>query len=91
MGITMIAYVVPSKAPISLLLSSGVARSYYSLIANTGRSIEEFHTYCEGADLQRLVNDVEERRREYVGTAGRDALRKIVNAKLLDLLSKPPY
>jgi len=70
MGITIIAYVVPSKAPVMLLLSSGVAQSYYLLIAENGRTIDEFHTYCEGSHLQRLVNDVEERRQEYVGTAG---------------------
>lgn len=91
MGITMIAYVIPSKAPVALLLSSGVAQSYYSLIAANGRTIEEFHHYCEGSRLQRLVNDVEERQQEFVGTAGRDALRKKVNAKLLNLLSTFRY
>jgi len=91
MGITIIAYVVPSKTPVTLLLSSGVAQSYYLLIAENGRTIDEFHTYCEGSRLQRLVNDVEERRQEYVGMAGRDALRKKVTEKLLNLLSTFRY
>jgi len=87
----MIAYVIPSKVPVVLLPSSGVPQSYYSLIAANGRTIEEFHHYWEGSRLQRLVNDVEERQQELVGTAGQDALRKKVNAKLLNLLSMFRY
>jgi hypothetical protein len=88
MGIAMIAYVVTSKSKHSLLLSNGVARSYYSLIASTGRTIDEFHDYCKGARLQRLVNDVEEVPADYSRTVRRDAIRKTVNTKLLELLSK---
>jgi hypothetical protein len=88
MGIAMIAYVVPSNSQHSLLLSNGVARSYYSLIASTGRTIDEFHDYCEGARLQRLVNDVEVVPADYSRTVRRDAIRKTVNTKLLELLSK---
>jgi len=51
MDITIIAYVIPSKAPVVLLLSSGVAQSYYSLITANGRTIEKFHHYCEGSCL----------------------------------------
>ena len=88
MGVTMVAYVVPSNSRPSLLLSSGVARSYYSLIAGTGRTIDEFRNYCEGARLQSLVNDVEEVPADCRGTVRRDAIRKTVNVKLLELLSK---
>jgi hypothetical protein len=88
MDVAMIAYVVPSKSQHSLLLSNGVARSYYSLIASTGRTIQEFRKYCEGARLQRLVNEVEEVPANCSGTVRRDALRKTVNMKLLELLSK---
>jgi hypothetical protein len=56
MGVSMIAYVVPSKSPHSLLLNNGVAKSYYSLIADTGRTVDEFRTFCEGSHLQRQVN-----------------------------------
>jgi hypothetical protein len=51
MDVSLIAYVVPSKSAYSLLLNNGVARSYYTLIADTGRTIDEFHTYCQGSDL----------------------------------------
>jgi hypothetical protein len=88
MGVTTITYVVPSKSLHSLLLSNGVARSYYSLIAGTGRMIEKFRTYCRGSDLQRQVNDVEEVPEDCSGTVRRDAIRKTVNVKLLELLSK---
>jgi len=88
MGVTTIAYVVPSKSRHSLLLSNGVARSYYSLIAGTGRTIDEFRSYCEGARLQSLVNDAEEVPAGCSGTVYRDAIRNTVNMKLLELLSK---
>lgn len=92
METTIISYVVPSKAPPLLLLNNGVARSYYSLIADTGRTMDQFHIYCEGSYLQRQVKDVEERQTvDCIGTVGRDALRKAVNAKLLKLLSKFQY
>jgi hypothetical protein len=87
MDVAMIAYVVPSKSPHSLLLSNGVARSYYSLIAGTGRTIEQFRAYCEGTDLERQVKDVEVQA-DHRGTVRRDAIRKTVNVKLLELLSK---
>jgi hypothetical protein len=87
MDVSLIAYVVPSKSAYSLLLNNGVARSYYTLIADTGRTIDEFHNYCQGSYLQRQVKDVEERRMDYVGALGRDDLRKTVNEKLLELLS----
>ena len=88
MGVTTIAYVVPSKSCHSLLLSNSVARSYYSLIAGTGRTIDEFRSYCDGAHLQSLVNDAEEVPAGCSGTVRRDAIRKTVNMKLLELLSK---
>jgi len=88
MGVTTIAYVVPSKSRHSLLLSNGVACSYYSLIAGTGRTIDEFRSYCEGARLQSLVNDAEEVPADCSGTVRRDAIRKMVNMKHLELLSK---
>jgi hypothetical protein len=88
MGVTMIAYVVPSKLRHLLLLSNGVARSYYSLIAGSGRTIDEFHDYCKGARLQSLVNDVEEVPADCSGTVRRDTIRKRVNMKLLELLSE---
>jgi len=93
MGVAIIAYVVPSKSPPSLLLSNGVAQSYYSLIAATGRTINEFRTYCEGTAVQRQVKDLEMRKdakemqMECSGTMHRDTLRKTVNVKLLELLS----
>jgi t-SNARE complex subunit (syntaxin) len=87
MDVSLIAYVVPSKSAYSLLLNNGVARSYYALIADTGRTIDEFHSYCQGSYLQRQVKDAEERQMDCVGEVGRDALRKRVNAKLLELLS----
>jgi len=87
MGVSMIAYVVPSKSPHSLLLNNGVAKSYYSLIADTGRTVDEFRAYCEGSQLQRRVNEVESGQVGNTGTVGRDAMRKTVNAKLLELLS----
>lgn len=86
-GVSLIAYVVPSKSAYSLLLNNGVARSYYALIAETGRTIDEFATYCHGSDLQRQVKEAEESQMNGIGTVGRDALRKAVNAKLLELLS----
>jgi len=91
METSIITYVVPSKAPAFLLLNNGVARSYYTLIADTGRTLEQFHTFCDGSYLQRQAKDVEERQMDYIGTVGRDALRKTVNAKLLELLSKFRY
>jgi len=94
MGVAMIAYVVPSKSPHSLLLSNGVARSYNSLIAGTGRTIEQFRAYCQGSDLECQVKDVGAQVKD-VGaqancsrTVHRDAVRKAVNVKLLELLSK---
>jgi len=88
MGVTTIAYVVPSKSRHLLLLSNGVARSYYSLIAGTGRMIDEFCSYSEGIRLQSLVNDAEEVPADCSGTVRRDAIRKTVIMKLLELLSK---
>jgi len=88
MGVTTIAYVVPSKSHHSLLLSNGVARSYNSLIAGTGRTIDEFHRYCDHAHLQSLVNDAEEDPAGCSGTVRQDVIRKTVNMKLLALLSK---
>ena len=87
MGITTIAYGAPSKLRHSLLLSNGVARSYYSLIAGTVRTMDEFCSYCEGARLQSLVNDVEEVLADCIRTVRWDAIRKTVNMKLLVLLS----
>ena len=91
METSIITYVVPSKAPAFLLLNNGVARSYNSLITDTGRTLEQFHTFCGGSYLQRQAKDVEERQVDYIGTLGRDALRKTVNGKLLELLSKFRY
>jgi len=88
MGVTTITYVVPSKSRHSLLLSNGVARSYYSLIAGTGQTIDEFRSYCEGARLQSLVNDAEEVLADCSRTVRRNAIRKMVNMKHLELLSK---
>jgi hypothetical protein len=87
-GIAMIAYVVPSKSPQSLLVTNGVARDYSLLLARTGRTIDEFRTYCEGSHLQRQVKDVEEVQVDRSATLRRDAMRKTVNVKLLELLSK---
>jgi len=87
MGVSMIAYIIPSKSAHSLLLINGVAKSYYSLIADTGRTVDEFRTFCEGSHLQRRVKEVEGGQVGYTGTVGRDAMRKTVNAKLLELLS----
>jgi len=88
MGVTTIAFVVPSKSHHLLLLSNGVARSYYSLIAGTGRTIDEFRSYSKGARLQSLVNDEEEVPADCSGTVRRDVICKKVNMKLLELLSK---
>jgi hypothetical protein len=88
MGVAMIAYVVPSESRHSLLLTNGAARSYYSFIASTGRTIDEFRDYCQGAHLVSLVNDVEVVPADCRGTVRRDAIRKTVNTKLLELLSK---
>jgi hypothetical protein len=87
-GVAMIAYVVPSKSPQSLLVTNGVARDYSLLLARTGRTIDEFRTYCEGSHLQRQVKDVEEVQVDRSATLRRDAMRKTVNVKLLELLSK---
>jgi hypothetical protein len=87
-GVAMIAYVVPSKSPQSLLVTNGVARNYSLLLARTGRTIDEFRTYCEGSHLQRQVKDVEEVQVDRSATLRRDAMRKTVNVKLLELLSK---
>jgi hypothetical protein len=87
-GVAMIAYVVPSKSPQSLLVTNGVARDYSLLLARTGRTIDEFRTYCEGSHLQHQVKDVEEVQVDRSATLRRDAMRKTVNVKLLELLSK---
>ena len=87
MGVSIIAYVVPSKSSHSLLLNSGVAKSYYSLIAHTGRTVNEFRAFCENSQLRRQLNEVENGQVGHTGTVGRDAMRKTVNAKLLELLS----
>jgi hypothetical protein len=87
-GVAMIAYVVPSKSPQSLLVTNGVARNYSLLLARTGRTIDEFRTYCEGSHLQRQMKDVEEVQVDRSATLRRDAMRKTVNVKLLELLSK---
>jgi len=79
MGVTTIAFVVPSKSRHLLLLSNGVAHSCYSLIAGTGRTIDEFRSYSEGAQLQSLVNDPEEVPADCSGTVRRDVIRKTVN------------
>ena len=88
MDVAMIAYVVPSKSRHTLLLSNGAARSYYSHIASTGRTIDEFRSYCESAHLQSQVKDVEVVPADCSRTVRRDAIRKTVNTKLLELLSK---
>lgn len=87
MGVSMIAYVVPSKSPHSLFLNKGVAKSYYSMIADSGRTVDEFRAFCECSHLQRRANEVENGQVGPTGMVGRDAMRKIVNAKLLELLS----
>jgi len=87
MGVSIIAYVVPSKSPHSLLLNNGVAKSYYPLIAETGRTVDEFCLFCKGSHLQRRANEAANSQVGPSGTVGRDAMRKIVNSKLLELLS----
>jgi len=87
MGVSMITYIVPSKSPYSLLLNNGVAKSYYPLIVETGQTVDEFRLFCKGSHLLRRANEAANSQMAPSGTVGRDAMRKIVNAKLLELLS----
>jgi len=87
MGVWMIAYIILSKSPHLLLLNNGVAKSYYPLIAETGRTVHEFRLFGEGSHLERRANEAANSQVGTSGTVGRDATHKIVNTKLLELLS----
>ena len=51
METSIITYVVPSKAPAFLLLNNSVARSYYSLIADTGQAVPRLELEESGGEV----------------------------------------
>lgn len=91
-GVTMLSFVVPSHAngP-TLLLSNGLACSYYGILAQSGHTIEQFESFVSTSRLLKETKDAQDSQSDYSGTGGRDAMRKVVNSRLLDLLSKLQY
>jgi len=80
--------VILTKIPTRALNSAGYRAAYYKLILDSGRSLEEFKTMCDGSDLHQQASKLLLVPKTFEGTAGRDILRMLVSSEILAIISK---
>lgn len=81
----LVLMAVPSKAKPILFTTSGVAASYYKLLARDGRGQDQFITICQGG---KLLQDAAGLPNVPIDSLKRNGLRAEVNSMLLELISK---
>jgi len=87
-GVHTVLLVIPTKIPARALNSAGYRAAYYKLILDSGRSLEEFKTMCDGSDLHRQTCTLLSVPKTFEGTAARDKLRTLVSSAILAIISK---
>jgi hypothetical protein len=87
-GVHTVLLVIPSKIPARALNSADYRAAYYKLILDSGRSLEEFKTMCDGSDLHQQASKLLSVPKTFEGTAGRDKLRTLVSSAILAIISK---
>ena len=87
-GVHTVLLVLPTKIPAQALNCAGYRAAYYKLILDSGRSLEEFKTMCDGSDLHQQASKLLLVRKTFDVTAGRDKLRMLVSSAILAIISK---
>jgi len=87
-GVHTLLLVIPTKIPARALNSAGYRAAYYTLNLDSGRSLEEFKTMCDGSDLHQQTSKLLSVPKTFEGTAGRDILRMLVSSAILAIISK---
>lgn len=87
-GVHTVLLVIPAKIPARALNSADYRAAYYKLILDSGRSLEEFKTMCDGSDLHQQASKLLLVPKTFEGTAGRDKLRTLVSSAILAIISK---
>jgi hypothetical protein len=89
-GIHSVLLVILTKIPAPALNSAGFRAACYKLILDSGRSLEESKTICDGPDLGQHASKLLSVPKTFEGTAGRDKLRMLVSSEILAIISKLP-
>jgi len=87
-GIHTVLLVIPTKIPARALNSASYRAANYKLILNSGRSLEEFKTMCDGSDLHQQASKLLSVPKTFERTAGRDKLRTLVSSAILAIITK---
>jgi len=87
-GVHTVLLVIPTKIPARALISAAYRAAYYKLILDSGRSLEDFKTMCDGSDLHQQASKLLSVPKTFEGTAGRDKLRMLVSSAILAIISK---
>jgi len=87
-GVHTVLLVILTKIPARALNSAGYRAAYYTLILDSGRSLEEFKTMSDGSDLHQQTSKLLSVPKIFEGTAGRDKLRTFVCSAILAIISK---
>jgi hypothetical protein len=87
-GVHTVLLVIPTKIPARALNSARYRAAYYKLILDSGRSLEEFKTMCDGSDLHQQASKLLSVPKTFAGTAGKDKLRTLVSSAILAIITK---
>jgi hypothetical protein len=84
---TVLLFII-TKIP-ALALNSAVYReAYYKLLLDSGGSLDEFKTMCDGSDLHQQASKLPSVPKTFDGTTGRDKFSTLVSSAILAIISK---
>jgi len=86
-GVHTVLLVILTKIPARALNGAAYRVAYYNLILDSGRSLEEFKTMCEGSELHQQASKLISVPKTFEETAGRDKLRTLVSSAILAIIS----
>ena len=87
-GVHTVLLVIPTKIHARALNCAVYRAAYYKLILDSGRSLEEFKTMCDGSDLHQQASKLLSVLKTFEGTVWRDKLRTLVSSAILAIISK---
>jgi hypothetical protein len=89
-GVHRVRLIIPTTIPARALNSDSYRAAYYKFILDSGRSLEDFKTMCDGSDLHQQSSKLLLVPKTSEGTAGRDKLGILVSSAIPAIISPLP-